>query len=159
MSSFLLDQLHFIRKNTLKLVSGLSEEQSEIIPEGLNNHIKWNLGHIYFVHERNAFYFLKEDWIMPESYPSLFGPGTKPENGQRMEVELSEIVSLLENQIDRFEARLKNRMQEKTPESYTTSTGMHMTTIEEFMGCNLYHEGMHKEKISVIKQLINSSLN
>ncbi|MGG1575004.1 DinB family protein [Fictibacillus sp. NRS-1165] len=155
MSSYLFDQLRFVRSNTLKLVDGLEDERSEIIPVPLNNHIKWNLGHIYFIHERNAFRFVKEkeDWVMPESFPSLFSPGTKPENGQKMPVELSEIVRLLENQIDRIESTFKDRLKEKT-EPYTTSMGLHLSSVEEFLSCCLYHEGMHLERINVIKKLI-----
>ncbi|RXZ01480.1 DinB family protein [Fictibacillus sp. S7] len=159
MSEYLFTQLRFVRGNTLKLVEGLSEEQSEIIPDGFNNNIKWNLGHIYNILERNAFYFAKEDWVMPEAFPSLFNPGTKPENGQRVTVSLSEITDLLENQIDRIEATFSGRLKEKTAEDYTTSQGLYMSTVEEFLSCNLYHEGMHLDRIKVLKKLNSTKVN
>jgi len=44
---FLFDQLKIIRNNTINAVKELSQNQAVEVPEGFNNSILWNLGHIY----------------------------------------------------------------------------------------------------------------
>ncbi|KYG28227.1 DinB family protein [Alkalihalobacillus trypoxylicola] len=156
MSDYIFTQLRFVRANTLRDVVDINNKMSEIIPVGFNNNIKWNLGHIYFIQERFAFHFAKETLWLPEPFTELFRPGTKPGSDGQIEVELSEIIQLLEGQIDRIESTFKNRLKEKTEESYTTSKGLHLSTIEEFLSFCLYHEGMHYEKIKLLKKLITS---
>ncbi|WP_078433672.1 DinB family protein [Metabacillus halosaccharovorans] len=156
MSDYIFTQLRFIRANTLRDVVNIDNKISEIIPVGSNNNIKWNLGHIYFIQERFAFHFAKENLLMPEQFTDSFRPGTKPRSDGKIEVEFSEIIQLLEGQVDRIESTFSNRLKEKTEESYTTSKGLHLSTIEEFLSFCLYHEGMHYEKIKVIKKLIRS---
>ncbi|GIP53908.1 DinB family protein [Paenibacillus vini] len=154
MSHYLFDQLHFVRKNTMKLVVGLSEEQSEVVIEGMNNHIKWNLGHLYFVLERNAFHFIGEEMSLPDHFEELYRPGSKPGNEPYPVPSLDEITELLGGQTQRIEKRLGKRLQEKALQSYTTSSGLLLTTVEEFLNFCLYHEGMHFEKIKWINKMI-----
>ncbi len=154
MSHYLFDQLHFVRNNTMKLVAGLSEEQSEIIIEGMSNHIKWNLGHLYFVLERNAFHFIGEKMSMPEHFEELYRPGSKPGEEPYPVPSLVEITGILGGQTQRIEACLGNRLQEMAVQPYTTSSGLLLTTVEEFLNFCLYHEGMHFEKIKWIKKMI-----
>ncbi|SEN93928.1 DinB superfamily protein [Amphibacillus marinus] len=157
MSDYLFTQLRFVRANTLRDVEDVTNKMSEIIPVGSNNNIKWNLGHIYFNHERFAFHFAKENLLMPESFAESFRPGTKPQSDGTIDVDFSEIIALLEGQIDRIESTFKGRLSETTVESYITSKGLHLATVEEFLSFCLYHEGMHYEKIKLLKELITLS--
>ncbi|TSB47758.1 DinB family protein [Alkalicoccobacillus porphyridii] len=156
MSDYIFTQLRFIRANTLRDVVDVNDKMSEIIPVGSNNNIKWNLGHIYLIQERFAFYFTKENMLLPELFIESFRPGTKPHSKGKIEVGFSEIIQLLEGQVDRVESTFKNRLKEKTNESYTTSKGLHLSTVEEFLSFCLYHEGMHYEKVKVIKKLLTT---
>lgn len=56
MDQIIFKQLKFVRSVTVRAVEGLSEGILDSIPEGFNNNIRWNLGHIYLVQEKFAFH-------------------------------------------------------------------------------------------------------
>ena len=58
MREFLFNQLKAVRGDTINVVKELSESQADSIPEGFNNNIRWNLGHVYVVQELFAFAFI-----------------------------------------------------------------------------------------------------
>ncbi|MGG3451088.1 DinB family protein [Domibacillus aminovorans] len=157
MKNYIFKQLRFVRDNTIGHVSEMNEETSLFIPEGFNNNIKWNLGHIYVVQEKFPFHFVGEKMIIPDHFTELFSPGTKPVDwGERMLPTIHELIQLLENQVNRIEQALEFRMKEAIEQPYTTSTGLTLSTVEEFLSFCLYHEGMHFDAIKSIKRMIRS---
>ena len=150
MRSYIFEQLDFVRRQTLSVVREVPEKVSEIIPDGVNNHIKWNAGHIYFVLERFSFSVNQEPTEVPEHYDSLFRPGSKPREITSAWPSMNELVDRLEGQVSRIEKLYESRLQETVKSPYTTSKGLKLTTVEEFLSFCLYHEGMHFDKIKTI---------
>lgn len=155
MEHYLMRQLQFARQNTMKLVKDVDDIKSENFIKGFNNHIKWNLGHIYVVHERFAFHFVGEELMLPEAYLPLFSPGTKPLEVNEPMPSMEELTNALNTQITRIERRLSNRLKEQVTTPYTTSTGLCLQSVEEFLSFCLYHEGMHFATIKAMKQLLS----
>jgi hypothetical protein len=157
MKNYILKQLRFVRENTIGCVAELSEEASLFIPEGFNNNLKWNLGHIYVVQEKFAFYFIKEKMLIPNNFIELFNTGTKPADwGEQVLPTTSELIQLLKNQSDRIEQTLEFRMKENIEKPFTTSTGLTLLTVEELLSFCLYHEGMHFATIKSYKRIIEN---
>ncbi|MGM0875239.1 MAG: DinB family protein [Bacillota bacterium] len=154
MENYIFKQLRFVRDNTIRHVAEMNDETSLFIPEGFNNNIKWNLGHIYFVQEKFAFHFTGEKMKMPDHFTELFSPGTKPDHWGEPVPPIHELIQLLENQVNRIEQALELRMKESVEQPYTTSTGLTLSTVEEFLSFCLYHEGMHFDAIKSIKRVI-----
>ncbi|WP_017729400.1 DinB family protein [Halalkalibacterium ligniniphilum] len=152
--SYLINQLTFVRNNTVKAVKGTSEELADIVPTGFNNSLRWNLGHIYLVHERFAFSFIEEDSQLSEDFVKWFSPGTKPADWDSAPPNVETLVTMLEEQIERIERLLSERLEEKVKEPYTTSSGLRLSSVEEFLSFCLYHEGMHFDAIKTIKRLV-----
>ncbi|HWO75172.1 MAG TPA: DinB family protein [Bacillus sp. (in: firmicutes)] len=153
MKPYIFRQLQFVRNQTLKELADVDDQSSEIIPAGSNNHIKWNAGHICLVQEKFAFFHAGEPMQIPEDYKELFSPGTKPNQDEKYPP-MREIIHLLENQMERIEQVLQYRLDEEVSSPYTTSKGMYLSRVDEFLSFCLYHEGMHFEKIKMIKKLI-----
>ncbi|WP_435923061.1 DinB family protein [Paenibacillus sp. DYY-L-2] len=155
MDHYIFKQLRFVRDNTLKHVTGISDEKLNQVPQGLNNNILWNLGHILFVHERFSFGFIQEKMEIPDHFVELFGQGTKPATwGEQAYVpSLDQLISLLGEQIDRIERKLGSRLDEKLEKPYVTSAGLEILTVKECLSFLLYHEGMHFAVIKAIKQM------
>lgn len=154
MSNYIFKQLRFVRENTLQHVIDVNEQESIFIPKGFRNHIKWNLGHIYVVHERFAFYINPEKMELPEHFIELFAPGTKPADWNESTVPaMKEIISFLDHQMDRIELNLTNRLVDSIEQPYTTSKGLTLSSVEEFLSFCLYHEGMHFEAIKSIRKI------
>lgn len=92
-----------------------------------------------------------------EDFSKMFCPGSKPARQDLLSSPpLQEICELLTNQVERVENTLKDRLQEESPIGYTTSKGLRLLKVNEFLSFCLYHEGMHFEKIKLIKKLVGS---
>lgn len=155
MEHYLFKQLRFIRESTIRQLAELDEEASVIIPQGFNNHIKWNAGHIYVVQEKFAFQLVGEKTAMPGHFAELFAPGTKPADWGELEPPpMRELIRLLEEQVDRIEYSLPSRLKEAVEPPYTTSTGFTLSAVEQLLSFCLYHEGMHFHAIKVYNRLL-----
>ncbi|MEJ9226794.1 MULTISPECIES: DinB family protein [Priestia] len=155
MEHYICNQLNFARENTIKLVSHMDDAFTEIIPDGLNNNIKWNLGHIYVVQEKFAFSFAGEEINIPEHYNNIFAPGTKPSEWSIERPSLIELLNLLTLQNQRLNLILPKKLGEKSLQPYITSTGLKLRYIDEFLSFCLYHEGMHYNALKNIKSILS----
>ncbi|BFT73473.1 DinB family protein [Paenibacillus sp. P36] len=156
MEHFLFRQLTFVRNQVLQAVEGISEETADQIPNGFRNSIRWQLGHIYVVMERYAFQYMDLPVQLPQGFKEQFEYKTSPLTTPADIVvpTLSELKFLLKNQIERISNELGNRLQDNvTP--YTTSAGMKLESLEQFLSFNLYHEGMHFSVIKIYKVLLS----
>ncbi|MDQ0199995.1 DinB family protein [Neobacillus ginsengisoli] len=158
MENYIFNHLRFARDNTIGQVAEVNDRTSLIIPEGFNNNIKWNLGHIYVVQEIFAFRSNEEKMKMPDHFMKLFSRGTKPGDWGEQVPSIHELIQLLENQFNRIEQVLEPRLKETVEHPFTTSTGsLTLSTVEEFLSFCLYHEGIHVEAIKSIKRIIQKS--
>lgn len=157
MSDYLFRQLEFVREQTLKAVADITEDVADAIHTGFRNNIRWNLGHIYVVQENFAFRFLGMPLTLPANYPDLFANGTSPLNWTEGPPSISELITLLSGQQARVSSALEHRLNEKVEKPYTTSAGLYLETVREFLNFTLYHEGMHFSYIKAYKALSTHS--
>jgi len=155
LSTYLFDQLTFVRGQTLKALEGVSEATANVVPEGFRNSILWHAGHIYVVHERFAFVLQGKEAKLPPAYTASFGMGTSPASWTKRPPALAEIREMLREQQARVEQTWQGKLQEGAPEPYTTSAGMTLATTEAFLNFTLYHEGMHFQAIKMYKMLLS----
>ncbi|MNZ54494.1 DinB superfamily protein [compost metagenome] len=155
MGDFLFKQLEFARSQTLKGLDGITESAATRIPDKFRNHILWNAGHIYLVQERFAFVLHGLEAQLPESFITLFAPGTTPLNWTESPPAFTEVIDMLQKQPQRIQDALKNCIWDKIATPYTTSTGMTLDTIGSFLNFTFYHEGMHYNTIKQYKVLLN----
>ncbi|WP_110932972.1 DinB family protein [Paenibacillus bouchesdurhonensis] len=156
MGEIIFSQLEFIRSQTLKVVSDLSEEQADLIPSGFRNHIRWNLGHIALVQDAFAFQLTGRSSMIPAQHKVFFANGTSPENWTEGAPKLAEIIEILEQQPKQIISQLSGNLDEKVSKPYKTSSGFTLETVEGFLNFSLYHEGMHFSVIKMYKKLIQS---
>ena len=91
---------------------------------------------------------------MPNNFSDLFSTGTKPTDwGEKVLPTISELIQLLEEQVDRIEQTLEFRLKEVIEKPFTTSTGLTLSTVEELLSFCLYHEGMHFATINSFKRI------
>jgi uncharacterized damage-inducible protein DinB len=150
-NEILLKQLAAFRHNTLSAVEGLSEEEADFVPEGFNNNIRWNLGHIYLDQYDWLYHKTREDNPAPKHYRELFGYGTKPENWQQTPPTLEELRNRLMEQVQFIEQEFSHRLDQELDEP----TELGMSTFAEVLPRTFYHEGMHMGTIIAIRKAIN----
>ena len=152
LKEFLFNQLKVIRTNTINAVKELNESQVDSVPEGFNNNIRWNLGHVYLVQEKFAFGFAQEPMLMPVEFTDLFGKDTKPSEWKVQPPTLPELIKLLEDQTSRIKETFNNRLDEVVVNPLVMPSGLTLKTIGEFLTFSMYHEGMHVQTIRTLKQ-------
>lgn len=153
MSNYVIDQLKFVRRQAINYVESISDSAAEIIPTGLKNNIKWNLGHMYVIHEKFAFQLAGEETKYPANFNKLFDPGTKPSDWDIEPPTMSQIIDLLTEQIKRVELLLSSKLSEEINPHYKSSTGLTFTKVEQLLGFLIYHEAMHFATIKNIKSI------
>ncbi len=150
-NEILLKQLAAFRHNTLSAVEGLTEEEADFVPEGFNNNIRWNLGHIYLDQYDWLYHKTREDNPAPRHYRELFGYGTKPENWQQTPPTLEELRNRLMEQVQFIEQAFGHRLDQELDEP----TELGMSTFAEVLPRTFYHEGLHMGTIIAIRKAIN----
>ncbi|MEO2203143.1 DinB family protein [Paenibacillus pabuli] len=156
MSNVVADQLGFVRRQAVEYVRSINDAASDIIPPGLKNNIKWNLGHMYVIHEKFAFQLTGEETNYPANFSKLFDPGTQPSDWNIEPPTMSKLIALLAEQIERVESILSSKLKKEINPHYKSSTGLIFTNVEELLGFLIYHEAMHFATIKNIKSIIDS---
>ncbi|GIP39835.1 hypothetical protein J31TS4_31150 [Paenibacillus sp. J31TS4] len=134
----IFQQLKLNRSRTLEAAASVTEEEADRIPNGFNNNIRWQLGHILTTQERMAFRFIGEPLGLPEELTGLFVNGTKPADWTSAPPDLATLRRLLEEQPERIRERLQGRLQ--TP---LTLPFKDFTALEEALVFSIGHEAMH----------------
>ncbi|MFD1019916.1 DinB family protein [Thalassobacillus hwangdonensis] len=153
MEKQLLSQLEFSRKRTITALKATTEAQADVIPEGFNNSIRWNLGHILLATENMLFSFLNEKGSLPGNYTVLFNGGTSPSAWAETEIPpLPELDTKLDEQLSRITEELAPRLSEKGPEPFQLGPEFKMEKLEDVLLFAIWHEGLHQGTITALKQ-------
>lgn len=152
MKKFIFTQLKVIRSTTLNAVKELNESQADTVPEGFNNNMRWNLGHVYLSQERFAFAFAQEPMVVPDGFLELFGRDSKPSEWKVQPPTLPALIQLLEDQTSRIEDKLNSRLDEVVSKPLIMPSGLILKTIAEYLTFSMYHEGMHVQTIRMLKR-------
>lgn len=144
-------EVNFARERLLEEVKDVSEEAADQMPEGFRNTIRWNLGHVFVVHESLIAGLAGETPQVPSHYGELFAPGTKPADWGDNVPSLSELREKLEGQINSLQERFGGRLDEKVANTFKPGV-LEPSTIGEVLTFALYHEGLHNGVIKGLKR-------
>ncbi len=145
-----------VRSITEQAIKKIPEEVSDLIPEGFNNNIRWNFGHIAFVQEKLVFGLLGEEMNIPEDYEQLFGAGTRPAEWKETPPSFTEISEILAEQKTTIKDFLQGRLHENLPTPFTNRGGITFYTVGEAFLFSFYHEAIHIETIKRLNRSISS---
>lgn len=141
-----------IRQRFIKVVKELSDEELNYIPEGFNNNILWNAGHVILVQQRLVYSLSGLAIKVSDDFASHFKPGSSPKNWQNTP-DRGLVQDFLTTLPEQFEADYKAGIfQTFTP--YTTSTGFQLNSFEEAVIFNNFHEGLHFGTILALRKLL-----
>jgi hypothetical protein len=129
------------RKIYLSFLEGYSLEQLNKIPEGFNNNLVWNLGHIVVVQQLLVYRGSNQPMAVSMEMVNKYKPGSKPTEPVTQE-EVNQIKELMKSLVAKTEEDYKNGIF-TTYNEFTTSTGFHLASVQDALEFNNYHEGMH----------------
>ena len=147
-----LQSIKNTRKYLLDLIKDLSTDQLNEIPQGFNNNIIWNLGHL--IASQQGLCYLRSG-IKPlaeEKYFTHYKPQTKPEIPVDKQ-EIEDLKELLIGLIDKLEMDYNQNVFINYG-SFRTAYGVEITNIDDAINFILFHEGLHTGYIMAMKHLI-----
>lgn len=136
----------------LNFLTSYSLEQLNKIPEGMNNNLIWNIGHIIAAQQGLVYRLSGLTPLVSETFINKYKNGSVP-NGETTQEEVDEIEALLTSTVDQTlvdykEGKFKNYQE------YQTKTGFLLKNLEDALQFNNYHEGIHLGFIMKIKKYI-----
>ncbi len=149
---FHFKSLATIRQFTLRQIENLTTEQLNKIPEGHNNNIVWNLGHLVVVQQILTYKLSGCTMNFPDEWLTKYAKGTVA-NQEISSQEIAEIKRLFVAHIEQTEEDYNNNIF-KTYTKYQTSMGIELTSTKEAISFVNIHEGVHAGIILGIKKLV-----
>lgn len=140
------------RNNYLRFIEPFTLEQLNKIPEGFNNNIIWNVGHIIVVQQSLVYRLSGQPMQVTDEIFNLYKPGTKPEKNITRE-EADELKQLLITHCE----QTKKDIEQGLFTSFTgrmTPTGFDLTSFADALEFNNYHEALHLGMMMSIRKLL-----
>ncbi len=140
------------RDNLLKTSEGLDTAQLNHIPDGFNNNIIWNLGHVVVTQQLLVYKLSGNEVRIDKSLIEKFRKGSKPEGDLTAE-EIHTIKDLLsKTHTQAIEDYQAGMFAKYTP--YQTSYGYKINSVLDALAFNNIHESMHLGNIISMKKLV-----
>jgi len=140
------------RKIVAEYLQNYSLEQLNKVPEGFNNNLIWNIGHIVVVQQMLVYNLSGLPMMVSQEMVEKYKRGSKPEN-LVSQAEVDEIRSLLFETINQTKADFNSKIF-KTYTEFTTLSGFTMRNVEDALAFNYYHEAMHIGMMMSIRKFI-----
>ena len=138
------------RANVLKQMEGVSLEQLNEIPDGFNNNLIWNAGHVAVTQQLLCYAMSGLEVKLPKDIIGIYRKGAKPEKVVT-QAEVDQIKEWLTASIDWLAEDLEAGIF-KSYKEYATSYGFTLTSIVDAVSFNNVHEGMHLGYMIALKK-------
>lgn len=144
-----------VRKTRVKILEGLKDltpAQLNKIPQGFNNNIIWNLGHMIAAQEGILYLRGGHTLRIEQNFFDSYKMGSKPER-ELSNSEIEDIRSLLISSLDYLETDVQAGLFQEYP-NWTTRFGVEISSFEDAMDFVIFHEGLHLGCITALKKFI-----
>jgi hypothetical protein len=146
------DLLRTSRALVLKELEGLTLDQIHAIPAGFKNNIAWNVAHLVVTQQALNYKLSGLNCLCPDNLIEAYKKGTSPTT-TFTEEEFEEVKELLIGLPDTLQEDFEAGIFENYTE-YPTSTGFVLSSIENAIAFNNFHEGVHYGIIRSIKKFL-----
>jgi len=150
----ILGTIELSRGYLLQTIAKTSDEQLLIVPEGANNNILWNLGHLALSHAGLTYGPCELTPPVPENYGPLFKGGTSPSSWDDAPSvdEVKECFHATHSKmLEDYRAGVFDGFKPKD-----LMPGVTLNNVEQAFGFNCIHEGVHIGTIISILNLMGA---
>lgn len=152
-----MDFIFEVFPNTRKALKAILENTSltdlNRIPEGFNNNLIWNIGHIVVTEQLLVYKLSGLQPMVSDELINKYRKDSKPE-GDVSQEEVNEISDLLYATIERTKKDYKNNVFDNYKEYTVSTTGNTLKNVENALNFVLFHEGMHMGYILALKRAL-----
>ncbi len=141
------------REALYNLAKDMPLELLNQIPEGFNNNIIWNIGHIVAVQQLLVYGLSKTPFVVDQFIIDHFRNKTKPERTYTGE-EVDMVLSSLETSIVQMNKDYTDKKFGPCTPFISKSFNTTFDTIEEIITFNIFHEGLHSGVIQKYIQVL-----
>ncbi|SNR57421.1 DinB superfamily protein [Maribacter sedimenticola] len=136
------------RKNLHKVLTNTPKEKLLAIPEGFNNNIFWNIAHTVVTQQLLCYKFSGLQMRVPKELVDKFMKGTVPD-GTASDEEIMMVADFLISTVEWIKEDYETQLFKEYKE-YTTSAKVTLRNVEDAIGFNLFHEGLHANTITLL---------
>ncbi|AOR28168.1 hypothetical protein FORMB_11210 [Formosa sp. Hel1_33_131] len=133
----------------LKLIENFSLAQLNTVPKGYRNSIFWNVAHTIVTQQLLVYGLSNQPFLVDSELVKTYRKDTKTVH-EATETELAEIKTLLFSTVEQTKIDYENDFF-KNYMPYTTSLNVTLSTVEEAISFNTFHEGIHLGYILAMK--------
>jgi predicted transcriptional regulator len=148
-----IDTILASRNLFLKLMDGLTIEQLNKVPEGVNNNIIWNFGHVIVSQQILCYKLAGLPMKIDASYVSKYSKGTKPEtflDERELEFLKSQSINLINELVEDIQKNIFTSYN-----TYTTSFNVELNSVDDAVKFITMHEGLHLGYAMALKRIVN----
>jgi hypothetical protein len=136
----------------LNYIKDLTTDQLNEIPKGFNNNIIWNLAHLISTPQAVCYFRSGLPITIDEMTFNNYRNGTTPQpfvNSHQIETFKELLIESINTLEKDYNSGLFNKIN-----SWTTSTGVELITIEDNLNFLTWHDGTHVGVIMALKKLV-----
>ncbi|PKR77108.1 hypothetical protein CEY16_10195 [Halalkalibacillus sediminis] len=143
------NQWNIWREYVIELVEEVPEHKIDVIPEGFNNNIRWNMGHLLVGWDDVVTKTLEQQRRLPEEYHLMFGDGSSPSDWKETPPSYKELVSHLKDQPKEFSLLIEGNLNAPLKHSF-----FQMNSLGEMCQFLTAHESLHLGTMNSIRKII-----
>jgi len=140
------------RKLYVEFFNNYSLDQLNKIPDGFNNNLIWNIGHVIITQQKLIYKGANLQGYISDVLFDQYKSGTKP-TAPVSESDAEILKTLLTSLIEKTEIDVANNIFVSYSER-TTGIGFHLASIRDAFECNNYHEGLHLGYMMGIRKFV-----
>ncbi|GAA4233447.1 DinB family protein [Postechiella marina] len=152
---FIFEVLPNTRAALKKIIESYTLEDLNKIPEGFNNNIIWNIGHIVVTEQLLIYKLSGLQPMVSDDIINKYRKDSKP-NGNASQTEVNEIKDLLFATIEKTKNDYANNAFKGYKEYTVSTTGNTLKNVDEALSFVLFHEGIHMGYILALKRAIKN---
>jgi hypothetical protein len=151
---YLLTVTRQTRENFIRLIETSTVEELNRVPEGFNNNMIWNFGHIVASQQVLCYLSADAEPVMDMEFINAYRKGTKPEKFIGAE-EIDTIKELMRSSIDALNEDLKSD-KFANYNAFTTHYGVTLKSVADAVHFFAVHDSFHYGVASAIQKVINN---
>ena len=148
-----IEQMKFARGYTLGQLEKLDGADWDARPDGFNNNVRWNAGHIFVSQEGFTKAIVPDYEIRKPEWNALFGMGTKPADWTGDVPSNEELMDALKEQTGRIAEALEGKLDRPLAKPMTIG-GRQLTTGDDLVQLTAWHEGMHSGILNAFAHIL-----
>ncbi len=150
----IIEVIRASRNKLLSIIADLSTEELNHIPQGFNNNLAWQVGHLVVSQQILCYRLSGNPFVIEEHLIDLYKNGSKPERPFSDE-EIAQMKTYLLSTIDQLEADLKtDKFDNYTAYTISTYPGLNLQSVKDAVTFIVSHDGLHYGCSLALKKLV-----